>query len=145
MNTMMGSSLLALMVLALSGCEVLSARYATLQEAAADEAIERGWLPEWLPIDAIDIQETHDLDSNESWLVFRTTSGRLNLPADCVETTTPVIPERAAMRKYPGFARKARDLAASSTGPFKKCPGRLNDRWILQDRETGWNYSWFNG
>lgn len=75
MNTMMGSSLLALMVLALSGCEVLSARYATLQEAAADEAIERGWLPEWLPIDAIDIQETHDLDSNESWLVFRTTSG----------------------------------------------------------------------
>ena len=33
-------------------------------------AIERGWIPEWLPRSARDIREIHDLDTNQSMLAF---------------------------------------------------------------------------
>ena len=44
--------------------------YASYEEAVGDGAIERGWIPEWLPQTAVDIHEKHDLDRNHSILMF---------------------------------------------------------------------------
>ena len=68
--------------IALSGCmEVASTEYADRNQAVSRQAIgESKWLPSWLPEDAVNIRESHDMDTNESWLVFRLTSGFLLCP-----------------------------------------------------------------
>jgi hypothetical protein len=60
-------------MLASSGCrdvDVVTESYATLAEATAARAIERGWIPRGLPPGALEIREAHDLDSNRRWGVF---------------------------------------------------------------------------
>jgi hypothetical protein len=51
--------------------DVLDARYATKAEAVAAGATERGWIPSWVPPQASDLYEVHDVDTNESSLAFR--------------------------------------------------------------------------
>ena len=47
-------------------------QYATAEEARADGALERGWIPEILPRDAHAIREVHDIATNLSWCCFST-------------------------------------------------------------------------
>jgi hypothetical protein len=64
---------LTLAVLLASGCRdvnVLTQSYATLDEAVAAGAVERGWLPRDLPPGTHEIREAHDLDSNRRWGLF---------------------------------------------------------------------------
>jgi hypothetical protein len=62
---MRGASLLTVAaVLALSSCDKVTKRYATLDDARADRLFERGWLPDLLPPSARDIRVTSDLDKN---------------------------------------------------------------------------------
>ena len=62
------------MIVALAaGCrdlDVMTGSYATLQEAAAEGAIDRGWVPRGLPPGTREIREAHDLDSNRRWGLF---------------------------------------------------------------------------
>jgi hypothetical protein len=50
--------------------DVVTATYATLDEAQRAGAIERGWLPRGLPPGTRDIREAHDLDANRRWGLF---------------------------------------------------------------------------
>jgi hypothetical protein len=62
-----------LTILLLPGCgnlEVVTEHYATLQEAAAAGAIDRGWVPRGLPAGARELRSAHDLDSNRRWGLF---------------------------------------------------------------------------
>jgi hypothetical protein len=57
----------------LAGCrdlEVVTSTYATLDEAVAAGAVERGWVPQGLPAGTREIREAHDLDSNRRWGLF---------------------------------------------------------------------------
>ena len=57
----------------LSGCEdadILHSSYPTYEAAVQDGAIRRGWVPEFLPRSARQIQEVHNIDTNEIWLGF---------------------------------------------------------------------------
>jgi hypothetical protein len=51
-------------ILALSSCEKVTKRYATLDDARKDRLFERGWLPDILPSSTHDIRVTSDLDVN---------------------------------------------------------------------------------
>lgn len=52
-------------VLALAGCsDVVTTRFATVADAKAEGAFERGWLPPFLPDSARAIVERNDLDLN---------------------------------------------------------------------------------
>jgi hypothetical protein len=53
-------------ILALSSCNKVTKRYATLDDARRDRLFERGWLPDILPSSAHDIRVTSDLDVNRS-------------------------------------------------------------------------------
>ncbi len=69
------STLLAVVIgLALSaGCrnlEVITESYATLAEAQAAGAVDRGWLPRGLPGGTRELRIAHDLDSNRRWGLF---------------------------------------------------------------------------
>lgn len=57
-----------LMVTLLATCrEAVEESYASLDEARARGAVERGWVPPVLPKSATAIREKHDLDTNECW------------------------------------------------------------------------------
>jgi hypothetical protein len=58
--------LAAVVMLWLSGCDDVTSRYATLDDARSDGLYEGGWLPDILPSSAYDIRVTNDLDVNTS-------------------------------------------------------------------------------
>lgn len=54
-----------------SACDELQESYYDSRAAVVrDGAIQRGWIPDFLPESAANIREFHDLDSNETWLRF---------------------------------------------------------------------------
>jgi len=64
----------AVAAVALSGaCKDIDVRteaYATLAEAQAAGAVDRGWLPRGLPAGTRDLRVAYDLDSNRRWGLF---------------------------------------------------------------------------
>jgi hypothetical protein len=57
----------------LSSCrdlDVVTESYATLDEAVAAGAVERGWIPAGLPASTREIREAHDLDTSRRWGLF---------------------------------------------------------------------------
>jgi len=56
-----------------AGCrnlDVITESYATLAEATAAGAVDRGWLPRGLPAGTRELRIAHDLDSNRRWGLF---------------------------------------------------------------------------
>ena len=80
-------ALLVAMCSSLTACwfETPDSSYSTAQEVFDSGYLEKGWIPRWLPGDATDIRETHNIDSNIHELSFAI-PGResLALPAACV-------------------------------------------------------------
>jgi hypothetical protein len=61
----MRSALALFTVLTLTGCsDVVTTRFATLEDAKSQRAFDRGWLPPVLPDSAKSIQERNNLDLN---------------------------------------------------------------------------------
>jgi hypothetical protein len=52
--------------LALIGCDTVTSRYGTLEEAREDRLFERGWLPDVLPPSTTEIRTKNQLDLNWS-------------------------------------------------------------------------------
>ena len=80
------SATLALLVV-LTACrnlDVVTEAYATLAEAQAAGAVDRGWLPRGLPPGTYELRIAHDLDSNRRWGLF-------NFPAGEGETLRALI------------------------------------------------------
>jgi hypothetical protein len=65
----------AIVVLALlAGCEKQEQTTNVYPDRAAADAagaIERGWIPEWIPNTAKELREIHDIDTNRSMLALR--------------------------------------------------------------------------
>ena len=64
---------LACAILGVGGCgdlEVVSASYATLDEARKAGAVDQGWMPDGLPQGAHDIREAHDPKTSRRWALF---------------------------------------------------------------------------
>jgi hypothetical protein len=60
-------------VIAMGGCrdlEVVTESYATLSEAVAAGAIDRGWVPRGLPSGTRELREAHDRESSRRWGLF---------------------------------------------------------------------------
>jgi hypothetical protein len=64
--------------LAAAGCssEQQETRYKTLAAAEAAGAVHRGWTPEWLPKNAFNLKERHDLRTGSSILRFNFPAGQ---------------------------------------------------------------------
>ncbi|ASU81784.1 hypothetical protein CDO52_02350 [Nocardiopsis gilva YIM 90087] len=77
------SPLAAAALLASCSAETQEAHYDDLEEARAEGAVDQGWIPEWVPEEARNIQEMHDLDTNAQLLAF--TVGSRTMPEPCEE------------------------------------------------------------
>lgn len=90
-------AVLLLLAAAVSGCfwERPESSYSSFAEAKRSGAIDKGWIPAWIPSSATDIREMHDIDTNESMLTFTYDAQQSwELPADCQpvsysQTTSP--------------------------------------------------------
>lgn len=120
--------------LILTSCDlVMDSSYATKQEAVDAEMIAKGWIPAWVPQEATDLREVHDLDSNVSALAFsKPRSKQLLLPSGCRpvnhSATQPALfnrswwPSDAALKRAYTFFRcepefdKSVFVATSRTG-----------------------------
>lgn len=79
-------------VLTACAAEVPEVSYRNLDAAMADGAVDRGWVPDWLPPSAQDIKEKHDLDTNRQIMRFTAPSWNgESLPDHCrsIESTEP--------------------------------------------------------
>jgi len=74
---------------ALGACGlVMDSSFDTLCKALDADMVNKGWIPDWVPHEATDLREVHDLDSNTSALAFtKPPAIPLQLPADCQATT----------------------------------------------------------
>jgi hypothetical protein len=61
----------ALGLFGLAHFENPSTSFQTYKELEESGFIERGWVPTHLPTSATEIEESHDIDSNEGWMSFR--------------------------------------------------------------------------
>ena len=64
---------LAILIAVTGACrdlDVVTEAYATLAEAQAAGAVDRGWLPRGLPPGTRDVRIAHDLDSSRRWGLF---------------------------------------------------------------------------
>jgi hypothetical protein len=84
-------------VLAACVAEMPEASYEDLNAAIADGAVERGWIPDWLPPSAQDIKEKHDLDTNSQIVRFTISSSNSEtLPDHCRSVHSAQPPKLSA-------------------------------------------------
>jgi len=70
---------LAALVMGVCACDDVSKRYATLQDAKADDMSAKGWLPEVLPPSSRDLRISINLDLNVSFGEFHFDPGEFKL------------------------------------------------------------------
>ena len=81
--------LLSLTMMMLTACqfsETPESTFADYEKTAVSGLIDRGWIPDWLPVTAVNIHEKHDLDTNASILTFET-GAAFAAPIGCEPTT----------------------------------------------------------
>ena len=125
MRTHFRFSLIATACLLASGCfwETTDASYSTAKEVIDSGYLDKGWIPRWLPSDATNLQETHNIDSNVSELSFSIPGAEsLLLPASCspvaFKDTVPAYIQR-------GWWPNEQDLRESYT--FFRCTADATD------------------
>lgn len=82
----------------------MDASYPTFAEAIADGAVERGWIHDFVPVSATDIQESHNLDSNRQWLTFRFDAADLSTILERLEPAE--MTEIQFLGRFYGFGRQ---------------------------------------
>ncbi|MDQ1091138.1 hypothetical protein QE400_000551 [Xanthomonas sacchari] len=64
------------LIFSISGCAGNSSKfYETHADAVADDAIAKGWVPDFLPQNATDIYEQHSVDTGGVAVIFSATDG----------------------------------------------------------------------
>jgi hypothetical protein len=92
-------------------------------------AFDKGWLPEWLPDDATDIHELHDLDTNAQAITFSIEGMKFD---DWLEECRPVKsvqPPVLETRKFPHAVHKNQFIRECDGFYFVKDDGGLVHLW----------------
>jgi hypothetical protein len=105
--------------------------YPTYADAVRDGAVERGWLPAFVPADAFAIREVHNLDNNAQWLRFSVPANRISAMAQGAQWI-PRDGTRARHRRPP---RWSGSWPASRSGAAPPQPSVSSFTWTgAQDR-----------
>lgn len=135
--------------IALGGClltDNFDASYDSMAGAIAEGAVRKGWIPAWVPRDATDLREVHNLDTSSSALAFDLPEGtRWQLPADCrpinFRDTVPPSPRRrwwpsdATLAKSYAFHECKAEASPDHTFVGLRADGRHGLHWRAYDPE----------
>ena len=126
------SSLSLVSVFALTQIETTNIFYDSYKEMKRNGALQSGWIPVWLPGSAKNIHESHDIDTNESWLTFTfsDTEKFYLLACNPIKKEETELPRKKTFTLLPSFVRDMHtDLANSTDLLFFRCeqnsPGYL--------------------
>ncbi len=90
------------LALPLAACsDAVQTQYRDLDEARAAGALQRGWLPAWLPARAGAIIEAHDLDTNRRAARFALPDGARIEPPGCAPADGRLPPPALALPGWP--------------------------------------------
>lgn len=107
----LGTALTGLVVLASCFNDLrMYSTYENMDAVRADGAIGRGWIPDWLPQNAIDIHEFHDLDTNIRAISF--TVDQLEdwpWPIECIPVEA-ASPPRIKTKLFPRAPHRLDDI-----------------------------------
>ena len=134
-----------LMIIGISGCDLLERpemSYVNMTEAIEHGAIDRGWVPEWIPAQATNIREIHDIDTNESMMAFdlpNTVDWRL--PNGCkLISYSELRQPRFSRNWWPSNSELKRSYI------FHQCPGddpwTKNFVWVARHKTGGKALHW---
>jgi hypothetical protein len=138
------SIILAAIIHAAIRLEIASSQYKSYAEISSIPNIfEAGWIPEWLPKSAENIMESHDIDTNVSWVIF-TFSDSDNFYSNCsqlMKNNAPV-PDKSTAKRFPEFVSVAIDqIILNDKLSFFSCDFKKN-RFLAVDREKHIGYVW---
>lgn len=110
-------------VVVLKRLEVTSSSYETYDEIASNpRTFEAGWIPRWLPRSATNISESHDLDTNDVWIVFSfAAEDRFHEDCQEIEKTELRLPNESDVRRFPNFVIDAVSEIRSGSIIFYRC------------------------
>jgi hypothetical protein len=116
----------AALLLSLAACsEQVEETFPTWAEAQRAGAVDRGWLPAFVPSSARQIEDTHDLDSNRQTLQFTAPPSDVSA---IVEGLGPVLAENesgaADLLKKHGFS--------SAAETYVRCSRPLNGALVVE-------------
>lgn len=121
---------IAAMVLSLAGCgDQMEDTYSSYSDAQRAGAIERGWVPAFVPSSASDIADSHNLDTNRQTLKFTIPPSEIGMMVTGLPSVS-AKDERAASE----LSRKHRLGAASPV--YVVCSQPLNGA-LAVDRGSG--------
>jgi hypothetical protein len=117
-------------LLSVAGCgEQTDKIYSTYADARRAGAVERGWMPAFVPSSARDITDSHDMDTNQQTL-------RFTLPASEAGNMVAGLHPVSATDQEPGAnLAKEHGLAAASEA-YAVCAAPLNGVLVV-DRNSG--------
>ena len=102
-------------LLALTSCgDIVERYYPGYDSANASGAVERGWIPGWLPKSAQNINEAHSIDTNESLLSFEfQTAEWESIPHQCMGIAHSALREPGIQAEW--WPRVLRQRASPTT------------------------------
>jgi hypothetical protein len=131
---------------ALAGIDVSSVRYENYEEARLSGAIGKGkWLPGDLSSTAREIIETHDVDTNEIWFLYRDKAKRLSSNCREVNPKSVKIPRKNRNDEVDSFIDHLAGLMRSSRGKYYACRGEEYDYFLAIDSASDQVLGWSNG
>jgi hypothetical protein len=134
--------------------------YPDYETMDADGAVIRGWVPEFVPWEAVHFEEAHNLDSNRSWLRFSAPPEALErmtqslVPITVNEVKFPRKPPRSSGSWWPReltgswwprIARRKRDQFDFYRYDYESHAGgipRPERDFVAIDRATGTVWHW---
>lgn len=121
--------------LAVAGCfwENTDTSYDTAKEAISSGVLVKGWIPEWLPQDATDLREVHNIDSNAGELSFVVpNSESVQIPTDCRSVEyTDTVPAYIRRNWWPSEDELRRSYL------FFRCPADFTDYKFVAITKAG--------
>jgi len=91
-----------------------SSHFKTYEDLRDSGLIDKGWVPEYLPRSATDIEELHDIDTNQAWASFKYRAG----DTAAADKGCQVLHQTNEGRKYlcPPFERQTAILVLNTDG-----------------------------
>lgn len=135
-----------LALLACGRLDISSNRYESYAAALDADAIGQGrWLPSQLPVSAVGIRETHDIDTNEVWFSYASASSRP--PEECSKLLADQLrlPRSRWVHEVEEFFRGLKDVQASGRASFYSCHDAGYDYYLVIDPERNLAYGWSLG
>ncbi len=123
--------------------EITESYYDTYEKiAAVPNIFDVGWIPRWLPKTAKQIKESHDIDTNETWITFEfSISDKFYETCLSVKKSDVDLPSEQRVNRFPSFVAEALSSIKNNAIDFYQCD-KDGNRYLAIDGQRMRGYIW---